>query len=196
MLKRKKGNTGTPIRFLMIDSLGHLLGKEGLTPTVSILNDNTEIFSPAAGTVSELSFGWYKYSPTLEEVNTLGLLILHAEAVGADPAEEREQIVAYDPNDTVTLGLTSLPSVVFGDDAGLASFQNQIYVLEGQADQKKYVTNKREVVLDGADYYLVYYENDNTTIKDKQKLEKFGGGSIAASIVNSQTPSIVHKSSI
>jgi hypothetical protein len=58
--------------------------------------------------VSEISAGWYKVAGNATDTNTLGPLVLHASATGADPAERVFNVVAFNPQDSAALGLTRL----------------------------------------------------------------------------------------
>lgn len=107
----KQNDTTKPIVFLMVDSSNHITGKTGLTPSVSI-SKNGSAFTTPSGTVSELGYGWYKLSPASSDVDTLGPLILHAEAEGADPVDVKYQVVAFDPANADNLGLTYLDSAI------------------------------------------------------------------------------------
>ncbi len=86
-----------PLAFLMVDSADHLTGKTGLTPTVEI-SKNGGAFAAPAGAVSELAFGWYLVAPDVDDSDTLGVLLLHASAAGADPLDDRFEIVGFDPD--------------------------------------------------------------------------------------------------
>ena len=96
MKLRKQGSTSYPITFLMVDSVDHIAGKTGLTPTVTISKDGGAFGSPA-GAVSEIGNGWYALSGNATDRATLGELLLHAEAAGADPIDGLYVIVPYDP---------------------------------------------------------------------------------------------------
>lgn len=82
----------TPLLFLLLDSSDHLTGKTGLAPTVT-LSKSGGAFAAPAGAVSELGSGWYKVAGNATDTNTLGPLILHATAAGADPSDEVYQVV-------------------------------------------------------------------------------------------------------
>ncbi len=92
----KQSQVDQHIYFLMIDSTDHLTGKTGLSPTVTILKNGGAFASPA-GAVTEVSVGWYRLAANATDENTLGPLLLHATAAGADPRDDIFQVVAYDP---------------------------------------------------------------------------------------------------
>lgn len=95
--------------FLMIDSSDHLTGKTGLSPTVT-LSKNGSAFTAPTGAVSEIANGWYKVAANTNDTDTLGPLVLHAEASGGgtDPVDMLIEVVAYDPQDATGMGLTRL----------------------------------------------------------------------------------------
>lgn len=103
----KQSDTSRAIVFLMVDSSDHVTGKTGLSPTVTISKNGGSFASPS-GTVSEIGNGWYKLAPASGDVDTLGPLILHATASGADPADVEYRVVAFDPDTATNLGLSYL----------------------------------------------------------------------------------------
>lgn len=109
----KNGSTDYPLVFMMVDSTDHVTGKTALSPTVTISKAGAAFASPA-GAVTEIGSGWYKVAGNATDSGTLGPLILHATATGADPTDTLYEVVAYDPQDTVRLGLTAMPNVASG----------------------------------------------------------------------------------
>lgn len=107
----KQNQTARPLLFLMLDSADHLTPKTGLSPTVT-LSKNGGSFAAPAGAVSEVGSGWYKVAANATDANTLGPLLLHATATGADVCDERYEVVAYDPADAAGLGLSRLDVAV------------------------------------------------------------------------------------
>ena len=93
---RKQSTTTYPINFLMVDSTDHITAKTGLTVTVT-LSKNGAAFGAAAGAVTEISNGWYSLAGNATDRNTLGELLVHASATGADPTDMQYAIVEYDP---------------------------------------------------------------------------------------------------
>jgi hypothetical protein len=114
----KQGQTAQPLAFLMVDSVDHITGKTGLSPTVT-LSKNGAAFGAPAGAVSEIGNGWYKIAGNATDADTLGPLLLHATATGADPTDDRFDVVAYDPQSATNLGLTALPGATAGANGGL-----------------------------------------------------------------------------
>jgi hypothetical protein len=80
----------------MVDAINHVTPKLGLTPTVVISKDGAP-FAVSVGTVVEIGNGWYGLVGNAADRNVLGELIVHAEAVGADPADVRITVVEFDP---------------------------------------------------------------------------------------------------
>lgn len=106
-----QGQTAQPLLFLMVDSADHIAAKTGLAPTVT-LSKNGGAFASPAGAVTEIGSGWYKVAGHATDSGTLGPLILHATATGADPTDVVFRVVAYDPLDATALGLSTLDAAV------------------------------------------------------------------------------------
>lgn len=107
----KQSQTAQPLLFLMIDSTDHLAGKAGLSPTVTLRKVGGAFAAPA-GAVTEVGNGWYQVAGNATDSNTLGPLVLHATGTGADPTDDRFDVVAYDPQSAASLGLTNLDAAV------------------------------------------------------------------------------------
>lgn len=110
-MQRQQGNTTYHIVFLMTDSADHVTGKTGLTPTVS-LSKNGGAYAAAEGAVSEIANGLYKLAADADDFDTLGALAVHAEAVGADPADILLDVVSYDPYTDVAAILTDTGTTI------------------------------------------------------------------------------------
>jgi len=98
----KQSATARKLVFLMIDSADHISGKTGLTVTVT-LSKNGAAFASPAGTVSEIGSGWYALTATSADTGTLGSLVLHATATGADVSDHEYNVVAPDPDSATVL---------------------------------------------------------------------------------------------
>jgi len=107
----KQSSTAQPLLFQLIDSADHIAGKTGATPTVT-LSKNGGAFASPAGAVTEISAGWYKVAGNATDTGTLGPLVLHATASGADPVDVVFNVVAFDPQDAAALGLSRLDAAV------------------------------------------------------------------------------------
>lgn len=113
----KQATAVQPLVFLMVDSTDHITGKTGLSPTVTISKNGAEFASPA-GAISEIGNGLYSVAANETDSGTLGPLVLHATATGADPVDWLYPIVAYDPL-TVAVGAntTTPPTAAANADA-------------------------------------------------------------------------------
>lgn len=80
----------------MADEEDHMTGLTGLSPNVT-LSKNGGAFSGALGAVTEVGKGWYALAGNATDRNTLGTLIVHAEAAGADTFDMDVEILASDP---------------------------------------------------------------------------------------------------
>lgn len=123
---RQKDTTSYPINFIMVDALDHTTGKTGLTPTVTI-SKNGAAFGAASGAVSEISSGWYSLAGNATDRNTLGELLVHATAAGADPVDLAYAIVEYDP-----FGFVG--DIVGADSDTLETLSDQLDTINGVVD--------------------------------------------------------------
>src|SRR5690348_12288707 len=114
----KQSSTARPLLFMLVSSTDHVSALTGATPTVTISKNGASFASPS-GAVTELANGWYKVAGNATDTGTLGPLLLHATASGADPTDAEYDVVAYDPQDAVRLGLTALPNANAGANGGL-----------------------------------------------------------------------------
>src|SRR4051812_9105112 len=105
MLELKQSATDKVIPFLLVSSTDHINGVTGLSPTVT-LSKNGGAFAAPAGAVAEVGNGWYKLTPGAADTNTLGSLVVHAIAGGADPSDRECIVVPFDPYDAADLGLS------------------------------------------------------------------------------------------
>lgn len=100
-----KNSNAYNIPFLMVDSSDHLTPKTGLTNTVKI-SKNCSSFSTPSGSIVEISNGWYYLSGSIHDSNTYGPLILNASGDGADVYDGIHEVVAFNPRDNISLGLS------------------------------------------------------------------------------------------
>jgi hypothetical protein len=115
----QQGQTAHPLLFLLIDETDHISGLASASPTVTISKNGASFGSPA-GAVAEISAGWYKVAADAGDADTLGPLLLHATATGADDCDELFRVVAYNPDDATRLGLAALPNAAADAAGGLA----------------------------------------------------------------------------
>lgn len=97
------------LTFFMVDSTDHISGKTGLSPTVT-LSKNGAAFAAPSGAITEIANGWYKVAGNATDTGTLGPLLLHASATGADPSDVVYEVVGIDVHDSVRMGQTALPN--------------------------------------------------------------------------------------
>jgi hypothetical protein len=86
----------------LTDSTDHVTGKTGATLTITLSKDGAA-FASISPTVTERGDGWYSLALTSGNTDTLGDLVLHITASGADPIDLREQVFAALPGDSVTV---------------------------------------------------------------------------------------------
>ena len=80
----------------MVDSTDHVTAETGLSPTVTI-SKNGGAYGAASGAVTEVGNGVYSYAGNATDRETLGELMIHAEAAGADKVDMKVLITSYDP---------------------------------------------------------------------------------------------------
>jgi hypothetical protein len=104
-----KLSTQVTITVLLVDSSDHITGKTGLAAGLTITASKAGSYSstPITPTVAELDAtnakGLYSLVLTTTHTNTLGELLLHITASGADPADYWFQISTYIPGEAATL---------------------------------------------------------------------------------------------
>ena len=107
-----------PLVFLLISSSDHISPLTGASPTVTISKNGGSFASPS-GAVSEIANGWYKVAGNGTDTATLGPLLLHATASGADPTDCLYPVVSYNPQSATNLGLSALPTANPAANGGL-----------------------------------------------------------------------------
>lgn len=83
-----------PKKLIFMTGTDHITGKTGLTLSVFI-SKNGGPFTQIDRTVTELGFGWYCINLTPQDTNTVGELVIHASAEGADPADLLCEVVEH-----------------------------------------------------------------------------------------------------
>lgn len=132
----KQSSTAQPLVFLLVLTSDHISGATGLTPTVT-LSKNGGAFASPSGAVTEIANGLYKVAGNATDTNTLGPLWLHATGTGADPVDMVWDVVAYDPQDAVHLGIGALPNTNCTTNASLLTSgtgTDQLSVTSGRID--------------------------------------------------------------
>jgi hypothetical protein len=92
----QQANNSLPLTFTLVLSSDHITGATGVTPTVTIRKTGGSFATPF-GAVTEIGSGQYQVAPNTVDSNTLGPLLLHAEATGCDPTDETFFVVNYNP---------------------------------------------------------------------------------------------------
>lgn len=100
-----KQSTSFTRTFLMVDGSDHLSPKTGLTVGVW-LSKAGAAFTAVSGTVSEISFGWYKVALNATDTNTLGDLAFHCTGTSADLTDFVDQVTANILGDTLPANVT------------------------------------------------------------------------------------------
>jgi len=115
----KQSQTAQPILIgPVILASDHISAATGKTLTVTISKNGAAFASPA-GAVTEIGSGWYKIAGNATDTGTLGPLAIHVTEASIDPYDDKYDVVAYDLQDAVRLGLTALPNAVAGANGGL-----------------------------------------------------------------------------
>jgi hypothetical protein len=95
-------STARNLMVFLTDSADHVTGKTGATLTIT-LSKNGAAFASVSPTVTERGDGWYSLALTSGNTDTLGDLVFHITASGADPIDLREQVFAALPGSSVTV---------------------------------------------------------------------------------------------
>lgn len=128
-----KQSTAYTRTFLMVDSTDHLSPKTGLTVGV-YLSKAGGAFTAVSGSVSELSFGWYKVSLNATDTNTLGELAFHCTGSAADLTDFVDQVTSNILGDTLPANVTQWVGVapnalISGTVDGNIHYPNPIIVV-------------------------------------------------------------------
>lgn len=78
--------TAVNVMVFMTDSSDHVIGKTGLTVTITASKDGAA-FASITPTVTERGSGWYNLALTASHTDTIGDLALHLTSIGADPSD-------------------------------------------------------------------------------------------------------------
>lgn len=89
-----KQSTAYTRTFKMISSVDHISAKSGAAPVVKISKAGGT-FANAAGTVTEVSNGWYKVALTGGDTDTVGDLAYFITGTGSDDTDFVDQVLAF-----------------------------------------------------------------------------------------------------
>lgn len=108
-----KQSTAKRLPFRLVDETDGTTAETGLAGTAVVsLSKNGGAFATGVGTITEVSVGRYYYTPTTSETNTLGFLEYRVTCTGCREFPGLAQVVAYDPEDGASLGLSRLDIVL------------------------------------------------------------------------------------
>lgn len=85
-MRKIKQSTNKNVMILMVSSNDHITGANGLTLTITLSKDGGA-FSSISPVVTDRGNGWYALALTSAHTNTIGDLVLHITATGADPSD-------------------------------------------------------------------------------------------------------------
>ena len=128
-------STAIDIYILMVDATDDETAETGKSLTVYI-SKNGGSFATATNSATEISRGWYKITLTTTEVNTLGFLVMEAEASGCDIWRMMYKVVAPNPDNLATASaLTTLTNYVDTEIAAiLAAVDTEIAAIKAKTD--------------------------------------------------------------
>lgn len=92
---------GDALVFLLVSSTDHITGQTGKLPTVTIRKPSGVFITPQ-GAVTEIGNGNYQVAGNILDTDTLGPLLLHAEATGCDPVDTVYGVVSLVSGDDDT----------------------------------------------------------------------------------------------
>lgn len=93
-----KKDTDVTIMALMTSSTDHISGVSGLDLTVAVSKNGGSFNEVIVGILS-VGYGWYNISLAPSSTDTIGDLVLHIEAIGADPTDILMSVVEYTLDD-------------------------------------------------------------------------------------------------
>ncbi len=117
-----KQSTAVNIPFFMRDSSDSISGKTGLSPTVTISKNGAGFVTPV-GSVTEIGNGWYYLAAAAtgaNDVGTLGALLLHATATGADVWDDFHEVLVDVPGGAVASVTGNVGGNVVGSVASVS----------------------------------------------------------------------------
>lgn len=166
-------NTATyPLVFLLVQSADHISPATGLTPTVTISKAGGSFAAPA-GAVSEIANGWYKVAGNATDANTLGAIILHATAAGADPTDMLYEVVAVNPR--------SANSYITGVNALAPPTRWNAQLIDANGNVALAGAPKKNTALAGFQFFLSNtVDHSPATGKTVTALRSIDGGAFAA----------------
>lgn len=155
-----KQSTATHLAIYVVED-DHLTPKTGLVSgdfTVKQISKNAGAFGALTLTITERAYGWYDVTLASGDVDTLGMSVVHLEAVGIDAVDIAMLVIAFDLSSaTVTPGAGSITAAVIADGAiDAATFAagaiTATVVADGAIDAATFAANAitAAVIADGA----------------------------------------------
>lgn len=128
-------STAIDIYILMVDATDDETAETGKSLTVYI-SKNGGSFATTTNSATEISRGWYKITLTTTEVNTLGFLVMEAEASGCDIWRMIYKVVAPNPDNLATASaVATLTAYVDTEIAAiLAAVDTEIAAIKAKTD--------------------------------------------------------------
>lgn len=164
---RQLNSTVHPIVWLMVDATNHVEAKLGLIPTVTISKDGAPFTSPV-GAVMEIGSGWYKLVGNATDRDTLGELIVHASASGADPSDMRITVVEFDPfTDVATIAAQVGPTKIAAEAAALTASDAKTAASDAKTAAemvRKCWQNRLELVPGNVNNWVLYDDDSITPL--------------------------------
>lgn len=194
-----KSGSSLYIEFFLPDETDPWSGLSGVSPsliTVQYLRPGDTAFTTMVSpTITEVGQGWYRLQVTSSLTSGNGNLILVFTAAGAKPQQVMIQLVAFDPNDSNSLGLARLDVAVGSraapgaqmslDTATISQIASAVwsYVIEGTHTALKFMQwmgsvlfGRRTVSGTGRTYYAM----DDTTVRVDGTVDASGNRNITS----------------
>ena len=110
-----QGDTAHPYKFLVISSTDHITGLTGQSTALLAalhVRKNAAATVVPTGTLTEEDStnmpGWYDYTPSALDVNTLGIASFHTSVATSDPVDFSFNVVAVNSYDASLFGLSGV----------------------------------------------------------------------------------------
>ncbi len=113
-----QGSTTHACMFLLVSSTDHIAPVLAATPTVTISKDGGA-FAVPVGAVTEVGSGWYKLAANATDRDTVGELVIHATATGADPTDAKYVVIPTDPYNATSGGIANVGKLNFTNVSGV-----------------------------------------------------------------------------
>jgi hypothetical protein len=178
--KRQQNSTAHPIPLLFIDAVDRISGVPNPSVTAFRIAKDGGGWGDPVGALVPTQDGWMSWLPSAADRDTTGELVVHAEALGCVPVDDKYDIVAYDPFAATSLPAAERTAIA---DAVLTRDWTQVVSWPQRCALQalRFLRNKWFVAPGGA--LTVYAEND-TTVAWTGTVQTQGG----ADPITGQTP--------